>query len=257
MDLKVFINDINIYALVFCRVGGMLLFNPLIQRKNIPGQFKLALVLGITVLLAPGIGGAADSAFPSGLLLLFAMIKELALGAVCGYVFQVFYLLLSTAGDLIDMGFGLSMAKAFDPGTNMQLSITGNFFQLLFAVYFFATDSHLVFIKLIASSYDIVGPGSIAFGPDIARFGMTLFVSAFSLVLHLALPFAAASFVLEIAMGILMKLIPQINVFSIHFQVKILLGVVLLFVFAVPITSFLQQYIDTMLAETANLLKLL
>lgn len=244
------------FALVFCRIGGMIFFNPLLSRRNIPAQFRAALVLCLTIIIAPGLPLSAAEQL-EGFALFWAMAKELLAGFCFGMLFQIYYYMLFVAGDIIDTGFGLSMAKAFDPGTNIQLSMSGNMFQLLFILYFFVTDCHLIFIKLIDSSFDLVGLGAMSFGADIGSFIVTQFVYAFGLIIHLALPFIAASFVLEIAMGVLMKLISQINVFSIHFQFKIILGFVLLFLFVTPVTNFIQSYITEIFNQSQNLLRLI
>jgi len=247
------LTDVNLFALVFTRVGGMLFFNPLLNRKNIPTQFRIAFALGLALLIMPNIPSSTVSGI-AGFGLVFAIIKELFTGICFGVLFQIYYYLLFVAGDIIDMGFGLSMAKAFDPSTNIQTSLTGSFFQLVFIVYFFVTDCHLIFVKLIISTFGLVGIGGMNFGADIGSFICAQFVSAFGLIMHLAIPFIAASFILEIGMGVLMKLIPQINVFSIHFQFKILLGLSLLFLFAVPVTEFIQTYINEIFVQMQNLI---
>lgn len=254
--LSLSLNDVNTFALVFTRVGGMLFFNPLLSRRDVPTQFRIALALGMTLLILPTVPAGAVSGL-QGFALVFAIIKELLAGICFGYVFQIYYYLIFVAGDVIDMGFGLSMARAFDPSTNIQTSLSGSLFQIVFIVYFFVTDCHLIFVKLIASTFDLVGLGAWSFGADVGSFVCAQFVSAFGLVVHLALPFIAASFVLEIGMGVLMKLIPQINVFSIHFQFKILLGLGLLFLFAVPVTEFIQSYLNEVFIQMQNLIAVL
>lgn len=244
----------NMFALVFCRIGGMIFLNPLLSRKNLPAQFRVALVLLLTVIIAPGLSLSAIEQL-EGFALFWAMAKELFAGLCFGVLFQIYYYMLFVAGDVIDTGFGLSMAKAFDPGTNIQLSFSGNLFQMLFVLYFFATDCHLIFIKLIDSTFDLVGLGAMSFGADVGSFICTQFVYSFGLIMHLAVPFIAASFILEIAMGVLMKLISQINVFSIHFQFKIILGFVLLFLFAVPTANFMQNYINEIFEQSQNVLR--
>lgn len=241
------------YLLVFCRMGGMFFFNPIFSRRNMPNTMRVALTLGITLILSPMVSGALNTDF-STLGLILMMIKELLVGVACGLVFQFFFYMLFFAGDVIDMGFGLSMAKAFDPGANIQMSMSGNLFQLLFIMYFFATNSHLLMIRLFASSYDIIGLGAVQIGGEVSRVAVEIFIIAFNLAVQLTLPFVMASFILEIAMGILMKLIPQINVFSIHFQLKIIFGLVLLFLFAVPVAQFMTKYMDTMFISIGNLL---
>lgn len=256
MTLNLTIDAVNLFALVFCRIGGMIFFNPLLSRKNIPARFRIGLVLALTILIVPTVSNAAIDSL-NGFSLIFAMAKELFFGFCFGFLFQIYYYMIFVASDYIDMGFGLSMAKVFDPAANVQVSLTGNLFQLLFTVYFFITDCHLIFIKLINSTFNIVGVGAVNFGADVGSFITTQFISAFGLVMHLALPFIAASFIMEISMGILMKLIPQINVFTVQFQFKLILGFGLLFLFAVPITDFIQSYINEIFAQMQNLLKII
>lgn len=256
MGLTLSIPAINAFALVFCRIAGMILFNPLLGRKNVPTMLRAGLVLLLTVLIAPS-SSIASIEVLSGFGLFMAMVKELFAGVCFGFLFQIYYYMLFVAGDVIDMGFGLSMSKAFDPGTNIQVSLTGNLFQIMFIVYFFVTDCHLLFIKLIYSTFDVVSLGGMHFGQAVPQFMCTQFVYAFGLIIHLALPYIAASFILEIAMGVLMKLIPQINVFAVQFQLNIILGMTLLFAFAVPTTEFIQKYINQVFVEMQSLLQLL
>ncbi|MGI5978951.1 MAG: flagellar biosynthetic protein FliR [Oscillospiraceae bacterium] len=256
MEVTFSIAAINAFALVFCRIGGMIFFNPLLARRNVPNGVRAGLVLLVTILIAPATSVASIEAL-SGFGLFMAMVKELFAGFCFGFLFQIYYYLLFVAGDVIDMGFGLSMSKAFDPGTNIQVSLTGNLFQIMFIVYFFATNCHLIFIKLIYSTFDLVSLGGMQFGQNVGGFMCTQFVYAFGLIIHLALPYIAASFILEISMGVLMKLIPQINVFAVQFQLNIILGMTLLFVFAVPTTEFIQKYINQVFVAMQSLLKLL
>lgn len=256
MTIDFLINELSAYILVFCRMGGMIFFNPILLRRNLPAQFKIALVLGLSILVTPTIALPQMTALTE-FVFIWIMIKEVLIGIVCGYVFQFFYYMLFTAGDIIDMGFGLSMAKAFDPGTNIQISMSGNFFQFLFVIYVFVTNSHLVFIELAVSSYNVLGVGAATFGANVGQFMMTLFSSVFLLSMQLALPFIAAAFIMEIAMGILMKLIPQINVFALHFQIKIIVGIVLLFLFAEPVSIFMREYINILFLKMQDVFVIL
>jgi flagellar biosynthetic protein FliR len=252
MSGQLIVEGLGAYILVFCRMGSMLFFNPLLARKNILSSVKVALAVGLTLIITPTIDVSQVAGF-DGLVFLFAMLKEFLVGFAFGLVFQIFYYMLFAAGDIIDMGFGLSMAKAFDPASNIQVSFSGNLFQMLFVLYFFSTDSHLTFIRIMVSSYDVVSAGAVVIGQNTAEFLMTMFVSAFSLIIKLCVPFIVATFVLEVALGILMKLTPQINIFSIHFPLKIFLGLLLLFIFSVPVGNFMENYIGIMTDNLYNL----
>ncbi len=252
MSIDIFIEELSVFILVFCRVVGLIIFNPLFSRSNVPSQMRLGLVLGLTILIAQpftldDLPSFTDFSF------VILMLMELSFGLVAGYVFQFFYFMLFAAGDIIDMGIGLSMAKAFDPGTNLQVSVSGNIFQIMYVVYFFATDSHLTLIKLVALSYDYIGLGLMRFNIDVVSFMISLFSTTFLLAIQLVLPFAAASFTLEMSMGILMKLIPQINVFVINFQFKVLLGIILLLLYATAVSEYLLGHMDTMLKTIVEL----
>lgn len=252
MEIDLLLTGMATYILVFARIGGMIFFNPLLSRRNLPTQFRLALVLGITILIAPVLPVGVVATM-SDIEFMLALMRELLLGVAFGFVFQSFYYLLFTAGDIIDMGFGLSMAKAFDPGSSVQVSMSGNLFQFLFIMYIFVTNSHLVMIRLMAGSFGIVPMGTVTFGAEVASFMLTMFSDVFLLMMQLTFPFIGAAIILEASMGILMKLIPQINVFSINFQLKILFGFTLLFLFANPISQFLVAYVDTTFRSMAQL----
>ena len=147
--------------------------------------------------------------------------------------------------------------RAFDPETNIQSSITGRLLQFIFIAYFFVTNGHLVFLQIAASSYEFVGIGAENFFENGPAFLLTLFVQVFSLSMQLLAPFLVATVTLEAAMGILMKLIPQINVFVVHFQLKILFGFLLLILYAKPVSNFIMNYQTIMLQQIQKLLQAL
>ncbi|MEA5010148.1 MAG: flagellar biosynthetic protein FliR [Angelakisella sp.] len=239
------IENIAVYILVFVRMLGMIAFNPLFARRNVPSQVRMGLVICLTLVLSPTIDTVTIASF-NELDLILSMFKELIVGLTCGFVFQIFYYLIFFAGDILDVQFGLSMAKIFDPGTNIQMSITGNLIGLMFILYILMTDSYLLMIKIFTTSYMIIPAGAVRISPEISGFIFDLFIQAFVLIIKLTLPFIAAEFTLEIAMGVLMKLIPQIHVFVINIQFKLLLGVFLLFIFAPAISGFVDNYMNIM-----------
>lgn len=247
---------LDAFLFVFARTTGMLAFNPVFSRRNVPSAARAALILCISMLLAP-VAGVGFLAPTDSLTMALELIGEVFVGAVCGVVFMIFYYLLLTAGDMMDMQFGLSMARVFDPGTSVQASVSGNFLNLLFLLYFFVTDGHLVLLRLFAASYQAVPLGEVQVLGGISAFMIALFSSVFSLALRMALPFIAAELVLEFSMGILMKLIPQIHVFVINFQFKILLGIFMLFAFSQPIGDFLDSYLEAVLRSINSAIGLL
>jgi flagellar biosynthesis protein FliR len=246
IDISIFFDNIYLYILVFVRMAGIILFNPIFQRQNVIAKVKVALILGSTLIIAPVV--KLDENFdPTAIDLLLCIGKELFISFIFSFVFYLFYYMLAVAGDLLDTQFGFSMAKVMDPGTNIQTAVTGNIINMLFILYFFITDSHLVLIKMVAYTYGVipVGVPYIDFEAT-AKFVFEIFVSSFSLVIRLTFPYIIAEFILEVCMGILMKLIPQIHIFVINLQSKILIAMLLLLVLAYPMTVFIDNYIIIM-----------
>lgn len=244
----------DVFLLVFARMSGMILSNPLLSRKNIPMRVRAGLVLALSLLIAPNLNGEAAALFNT-VEMMMALAKEVALGLCFGLVFQIFYYMIFVAGDIMDTVFGLSMSKVFDPVSGTQVSVMGQMLQIVFALYFFATGSHLVLIKIFSYSFDMIPAGAYTLMlNEISSFILTLFNAAFILVLKLSLPFIVAEFLVEAAMGVLMKLIPQIHVFVINMQCKIITGLLLVLLFAQPLGNFIDNYIGVVLDNMQKLL---
>lgn len=253
MSWNIGFDQLELMSLVFVRLSGLVLFNPLFARRNVPARVRMGFVLALTFLLYPGVDPAPIAGITE-IEMIFAMFREIIVGACCNFVFILFYYLLYFAGDLMDMQFGLSMAKVFDPATSVQASVSGNLLTLMFLMYILATDSHLLMLRIFASSWQIVPVGAAGLSGDIAGFMLELFISVFQMAIQLTLPFVAAEFVLELSMGVLMKLIPQIHVFVINIQFKMLLGMFLLLTLAAPISNFLDRYTAVLFRNMENAL---
>lgn len=244
---------LTLYLMVFVRFAAMIGFNPLLARRNVPAMVRAGLCLFLTFLVAPTITNIQGVPSPETLDFFVAILLELFVGFACGYVFQVFYDMLLFAGDLLDTEFGMAMAKVFDPGTNMQMSVVGKLFSFVFVAYFFLTGSHYAMIHLFSSTFNVIAPGAAVITTGTTQFIVELFSSAFSLIMRLAIPFIAAELVLQIALGLMMKLVPQIHVFVINFQLKQAVGLVLLMMLAPVISSFIDNYMVILLDSMQNL----
>lgn len=240
-ELDIIIDNLYVYVLVFVRIAAIVGFNPIITRQNIPAMVRAGIIFFSTVLVTPLVPVPAEPDAPD---LAVSIVRELAVGWIMGYIFNIFFYMLAYVGDILDMQFGLSMAKVMDPGTGVQSAFTGNLINLVFMAYFFITNSHLVLIKIAVDSYELIPAGAANINIYAASsFGISIFTSVFTLAVRLAFPFVATEFILEMGMGILMKLIPQIHIFVINMQFKILLAIIMLFVLAKPITVFIENYI--------------
>lgn len=248
--LGINIEDLHIYIFVFVRLAAIILFNPVFFRARIPGGAKTGLIMCLTIVIAPLVPSYSYDG--STIQFLVSIMGEFFIGFLLGFVFNVYYYMLMFAADVMDTQLGFSMAKTMDPLTNIQTATMGSFFNIMFMLYFFATNSHLLLINMAVNTFDAVGAGAAYISYEGGcRFAIDLFTSVFLLAVRLALPFVAAEFVLEVSLGLLMKLIPQIHVFVIQMQGKILVGLTLLIAMLIPVSNFVSDYMEKMF-DSAN-----
>ena len=246
----------TLFLMITGRMTGMIVFNPLLGRRGVPGLVKggLALLLSISVYaITPS--GPEMPATVLGLALTFLM--ELFLGYVLGLVVNIFFYIPIMAGSVIDMQMGLSMASTYDPASGIQVTVTSTFFNLLMSLLFFAANGHHTLIRIFASSGLVVPFGAVALGETFYAGMIQIFLDCTILGVKLAMPILAAELMGQVGMGILMKAIPQINVFAINIELKVIIGLVMLLILLVPISGFLLDAEVEMLLAVQRVLPLM
>lgn len=241
---------------IMMRMSGFVLFNPLFGRSNIPSMVKAGFILALTWAVAGFTEGAAEV---PGNLIVFAvqMLLELAFGYLIGFVMQLFLSVIpQQAGEILDNQMALTMSKEYDPASQASLSVTSVLFTVLMALLFFSNNGQITLLRIFLSAGEIVPYGQVALGTEIVTPMVDLFVECVVLGVKLALPILAAEFLGQIGMGVLMKVIPQINVFSINIELKLLIGLVLLFLFITPISQYLLQAENEMLSAVEKIVNL-
>ncbi len=236
------------YLLVFARVGAMVMLLPAIGEMGVPSRVRLLLALAISVALAPTVQGAYPATAPAttvGLVILIG--QEITAGILVGAMARIIMSALSVAGFLIASQIGLSYAQTIDPTQNTQGAVVGNFMTLLGTVLIFATDLHHLAIGAIAGSYRMLPPGGHLPTSDMLQLVIRLVSSSFALGFQLAAPFLVFGFAVYAALGVLAKLMPQLQVFFVAVPVNILAGfVVMLALLGAMMTLFLNYYTTSM-----------
>jgi flagellar biosynthetic protein FliR len=240
---------------VLMRVAGVITFNPILTQRGVPFRIRAGLTALLTIITVPTMTAAAPDLDYGSWFFLATLLKELFIGFLFSYVIGLFYYLLIGIGEVMDTQFGMSMSKIFDPGTNLQMGITDKILSFFFVMYFFLTNSHLYLIKTMVESYNVVPAGVPVLNlAAVSNFCVVLLVSTFSLVVRLTFPFIAAHFVLQICLGILMKLIPQIHIFVLNIDMKILLTILMLLVMTPSIANFIDAALGPMFTSIENAL---
>ena len=233
-----------LFSLILMRMSGAIALNPILGRTNLPASARAAMAFAFSALLYTGFGGVLEHT-PSGMLEYGVMLLgELLLGLSMGFVMELMFVTVRFASSVMDYTMGLSMAQIYDPQYNTQMTLTTGLFYALLAMLFLACDGHLNLIGLFYASARLIPFGQAALEPELARLMMGVFSWSILTGLQIAFPLMAMELVTEAAIGILMRIIPQINVFVVNFQLKILVGLLMLVFLFSPMSDRLYRIIN-------------
>src|SRR5437870_4631480 len=229
------------FMLVFARIGAMVMLLPGLGESNIPVRIKLAIALVLTLVILPLHRAAYQIDLQSLTPLLVLMVHEIVIGVVLGATARVTLAALQVAGSVITQQLGLGFVTAVDPTQGQQGILIGNFLTILGVTLLFATDSHHLVIAALNDSYRIFSPGEIVGSGDVAALATRAFAAAFKLGLQLSAPFLVFGLVFNIGLGVLARLMPQMQVYFVGVPLSILVGFVIL---ALVINAIMGTYLD-------------
>ncbi len=248
--------QLTLFSLIMMRMSGFILLNPLLGRRNIPMIVKAGIILSLTVLIYSL--SIEETVEPENMIVYgFLLMKEFAVGYVIGYVMELFFFAITFGGYIIDFQLGLSMATVYDPQSNSQVAVTGSLLQAWFVLLFFAVDGHLALMKIIITSAEIVPYGGVVITTNLGRRVLELFLECAELGARLSIPIIAAEFLVEVGIGIMNKVVPQISIFVINIQIKLIVGMGLLVILFSPIGEHLNRILTEMMKSVQGILTFL
>lgn len=215
--------------LLSLRLGALLLLTPILYAASMPASARVLLVVGLAAVLAYGLPPAAAAvAITQPGQLFTAAVAELTLGATLALGIFVAFAAISFAGRLIDVQIGFGIAQVFDPVTQRQIPVLSSAFEHLGVVVFFLVNGHHALLRAVAYTIERFPPGRPwpleATMPMVAKQMGALFSLGFAL----AAPVVACLLLVELALGVVARNLPQINMFVIGIPVKIVVGLAML-----------------------------
>ena len=245
-----------LFFLIAMRMSGFIFLNPVLGRRNIPSIAKtgLALVLSVLIYTAEG-GGVSDFTVDSSLEVAVLLLKEFAVGFLLGFIMELMDMIFTFAGTVMDFQMGISMAQVYDPQSGVQISLTGKILQIYYMLIFFAVDGHLVLMRILLNAGELVPYGQVAISTNAAEMAMEIFYDCVILAVKLSFPLIAFEFILEIVVGVLMKINPQVNIFILSIQLRLLCGFIMMIILVDPINSFIGDVISDFMKYMSRILR--
>lgn len=233
--------------IVFARMGSAFAVLPGFAEASVPARMRLLLAAAITLVVSPVVAGTLPPlpAEPARLALITGM--ECATGLFLGLIARMMLAAAHVAGMIIGYQTSLANAFAFDPATHQQGVITAAWLSLLALVVLFAGDLHHVLLRALADSYDVFPAGRGVDPGEFADAATQLVSRSFSLGLRMSMPFLVYAIVLFVALGLMQRLMPQMQVFFVAMPLQVTIGLILLAMCTgLAMTVFVEEVEGTM-----------
>jgi len=209
------------------RILGLVASAPLFGNASVPASVKLGLGLLLAMIIAPTVPAlpAADPLSLAGLLIL---IQEMLIGLAMGFAIRIVFAAVEMAGEISSLTMGLGFATFFDPQSQGRSSAISQFLALLATMAFIATNAHLALLSALAESFVSLPISASPVGgagfKQLADYGAKIFSSG----VQISLPIVAALLITNVALGILTRAAPQLNLFGIGFPITLTIGMLVI-----------------------------
>ena len=248
--------DAWLAALIFplTRILAMIASSPIFGNKQFPIRAKIGLSVLLTIIIAPTIGAMPPVSIGSvqGLLI---MIQQIIIGVAMGLTMRLIFSAVEMAGQLAGLQMGLGFASFYDPINAMQSAVIAQMTGIIAVLAFLAMNGHLYMLSALAESFQILPIGNMLQSKGIyavVNWGGSIFAYA----LQISLPILAALLTINIALGILTRAAPQLNLFAVGFPITLFIGFLMLLLSVPHLITLLDRFTQESLSTALNLIRL-
>ncbi len=254
-DLVYLYAHIDILLAIFCRITATIAFLPIIQETKLPkmATSALCLCLSISVFMVTEVGGIqyADNLVSYTIIL----IKEALIGIIIGFTFRIYFQIYQFAANLWSTQGGLGMSMALDPVGGVQTPIIGRFYNLCFTMMFLLGGGYHWFIKTLVDTFEVIPINNVMFGPNIVYGTISTFTNYMLIGFKLAMPVVGILIIIDFALGVLARAVPQMNMFVVGIPIKIIILFSLLITTLGLFEIFNNIIIENMVGTINSLIK--
>lgn len=212
------------FILTFVRVGAALMIMPGLSDSFTPQRIRLLIAIGLTFVLAPAVSVYLPNPIPGTMLLFLLIVMEFVVGVFIGMVARILMAALDIAGMIVSMMSGLGNAQIFNPGSATQGSLVGTVFTVAGMILIFSTNMHHLLFAGVLGSYELFPIGAIPNADDMSQMITKMIAESFTIGMRIAAPFVVISLLVYVGMGVLARLMPQVQVFILALPMQIMLS---------------------------------
>lgn len=222
-------NNLEYFLLVMVRVTCFIYVAPFFSMSNTPRRVRIGLGILVTILLYQTIPHEALE-YQTLLGYFIIVMKEAVAGLLIGFAANLCSTVVSFAGHIADMEMGLSMSSMLDPSTNQTSTISGIYYNYMVLIILMISGLEQYLLKALAETYTLIPVNGVIFKSDELMSEMVGFMSDYIVIgFRICLPIFAVMIILNAVLGVLAKVSPQLNMFAVGMQMKVLVGISILF----------------------------
>lgn len=241
MTLTVPLATVEAFLYVLLRIGALLLALSFFQSRAVPSVFKVGFVVGVSLLVVPLLPPPAVSTAPGPLALGLLASKEVLVGAAIGLAIRTLFAGLQLAGQLAGFQMGMAIANVMDPQTSAQVPLLGQFLDLVGLLTFLILDVHHHVIRAVVRSFEIIPAGGLQLSAPLSRHLVDMTGAIFTIALQVGAPVIVALLLVSVALGLVARTVPQMNIFIVAMPVKIVIGLLFLGVSLPYLAGYLHR----------------
>jgi flagellar biosynthetic protein FliR len=246
LELFSLYNNLDIFIIIAMRISGYVLVSPIFGRREVSNFLKISLILYLTYIIIFSESFSMEYIPETNLQFITLAIVELLKGFLTGFMTSLFFSAFLTAGQFIDIRIGFRMGGILDPQYGIKTPLSSNVLNIIAMAVFLILDGHLQLINIVSHTYQASPVGNLEFLKNIYLVFTGAFSFAFLSAFKIALPIVLMIFLTDVVLLVLIKFMPQMNIFVIGIPMKILVGIFSLFYIIEPFTDFLEPYFNTM-----------
>ncbi len=239
------------FLLVFTRVGAIFMLLPGFSERYVPANVRLGLALAVSLIIYPLVRSSLPAVPDQPLILFFMLASEVLIGVMIGLIIRLVMSAPHVAGVIIAFNTSLAFAQTVDPNQGAQGALISAFLGVLATTLVFVSGLHVIMLMAVRDSYELFPPGMTPPADDLARTSIRMVSGSFKIGVQMAAPFIVYGITFYMALGMMQRLMPQLQLFFIALPLQILLGFT---VFALVIPASLSLFLGYFEETTSSLL---
>jgi len=216
--------NLELYAFLLARIASFIMVLPILGNKSVPPQAKIGLAALLAVFMFPLVQSQPITVPLSLVGFIVLIIKEALIGLVMGFITIFIFSAVRMAGEIVSRQMGFLMAKVFDPGFKNQVSIISEFYLIVMLVIYLLIDGHHFLLSGLVHSYKVIPVTAAIKGTGLETEVVEMAAMMFTVSIKVAAPVLVSLLLTNVALGIIARTVPQMNIFIVGMPLRIMIG---------------------------------